>query len=117
MVPGLVARRRVGSSQTRDRTRVSCIGAHALSLIPIQPFATLWTLARQAPLSMRFFRQEYCSELPVPHPEDLPDLRTEPMSLASPVLTGGFFTAVLAGEPSFYASTILCDYCRFIVKF
>ena len=32
-------------------------------------FATPWTVARQAPLSMRFFRQEYWSELPCPPPE------------------------------------------------
>ena len=29
-----------------------------------QHFATLWTVARQAPLSMRFSRQEYWSGLP-----------------------------------------------------
>ena len=31
-----------------------------------------WTVARQAPLSMRFSRQEYWSGLPFPSPEDLP---------------------------------------------
>ena len=31
-------------------------------------FATLWTVAHQAPLSMGFSRQEYCSELPCPLP-------------------------------------------------
>ena len=31
-------------------------------------FVTLWTVARQAPLSMRFSRQEYCSVLPFPSP-------------------------------------------------
>ena len=36
--------------------------------------ATLWTVACQAPLSMEFSRQEYCSELPFPSPGDLPDL-------------------------------------------
>ena len=35
--------------------------------------ATLWTLARQAPLSMGFSRQEYWSGLPCPPPGDLPD--------------------------------------------
>ena len=34
-------------------------------------FATLWTVARQAPLSMEFSRQEYWSELPCPPPGDL----------------------------------------------
>ena len=36
-------------------------------------FATPWTVARQAPLSMGFSRQEYWSGLPFPSPGDLPD--------------------------------------------
>ena len=32
----------------------------------------LWTIARQAPLSMGFFKQEYWSGLPFPSPGDLP---------------------------------------------
>ena len=34
-------------------------------------FATPWTIACQAPLSMEFSRQEYWSELPFPPPEEL----------------------------------------------
>ena len=34
---------------------------------------TPWTVARQAPLSMGFSRQEYWSGLPFPSPADLPD--------------------------------------------
>ena len=30
----------------------------------VRLFATPWTVARQAPLSMGFTRQEYCSGLP-----------------------------------------------------
>ena len=36
-------------------------------------FATPWTVARQAPLSMGFSRQEYWSGLPFPPPGDFPD--------------------------------------------
>ena len=39
-----------------------------------------WTVARQAPLSMGFSRQEYWSGLSFPSPGDLPDLGTEPRS-------------------------------------
>ena len=39
----------------------------------VRLFATLWTVAHQAPLSMGFFRQEYWSGLPCPPPGDLPD--------------------------------------------
>ena len=43
-------------------------------------FATLWTVALQAPLSMGFSRQEYWSGLPFPPPGDLPDSGIKPMS-------------------------------------
>ena len=46
-------------------------------------FVTLWTAARQAPLSMGFSRQEYWSGLPRPPPEDLPNPRMEPVSPVS----------------------------------
>ena len=55
-----------------------------------------WTVARQAPLSMGFSRQEYWSGLPFPSPGDLSDPRIEPTSPASPALAGGFF---LTTEP------------------
>ena len=38
-------------------------------------FATPWTAARQAPLSMEFPRREYWSGLPLPTPGDLPSPR------------------------------------------
>ena len=40
------------------------------SLSCTQLFATLWTAALQAPLSMRFSRQEYWGRLPCPPPGD-----------------------------------------------
>ena len=55
-------------------------------------FATPWTLAHQAPLSMGFSRQEYWSGLPCPPPGDLPYPGIKPASLMSPALAGRFFT-------------------------
>ena len=55
-------------------------------------------IARQVPLSMRFPRQEYWSELPFPPPGDLPDPGIKPESLRSPALTGGFFTTSITWE-------------------
>ena len=52
-------------------------------------FATLSTVACQAPLSMGFPKQEYWRRLPFPSPGDLPDPGIEPMS---PALAGRFFT-------------------------
>ena len=43
---------------------------------------TPWTVARQAPLSMGFSRQEYWSELPFPTPGDFPDPGIESKSPA-----------------------------------
>ena len=40
-------------------------------------------IAQQTPLSVEFFRQEYCSGLPFPPPRDLPDPGIEPKSPAS----------------------------------
>ena len=48
-----------------------------------------WTVARLAPLSMKFSRQEYWRGLPRPPPGDLADPGVKP---ASPALAGGFFT-------------------------
>ena len=56
-------------------------------------FATLWTIACQAPLSMGFSRQEYWSGLPGPPLEYLPETGIELTSFISPLLAGGFFTA------------------------
>ena len=46
----------------------------------VQLFVTPWIVARQAPLSMEFFRQEYWSGLPFPSPWDLPNQGTESWS-------------------------------------
>ena len=52
------------------------------SLSRVRLFATLWTVALQAPPSMGFSRQEYWSGLPFPSPGDLPDPGVEPRSPA-----------------------------------
>ena len=43
-------------------------------------FATPWTVAYKAPLSMEFSRQEYWSGFPLPSPGDLPNPGIEPGS-------------------------------------
>ena len=48
----------------------------------VRLFATLRTVAHQAPQSMGFSRQEYWSGLPFPSPGELPDPGIEPMSPA-----------------------------------
>ena len=58
----------------------------------VRIFATLWTVAYQALLSMELSRQEYRSGLPFLSPGSFPDPGIEPESLVSPALEGGFFT-------------------------
>ena len=65
----------------------------------VQLFATLWTVAFWAPLSMGFFRQECWSGFPCSSPRDLPNPGIEPSSLTSPALAGGFFTTSATWEP------------------
>ena len=64
---------------------------HACMLSWVQLFATLWTVACQAPLSVEYSRHEYWSGLLCPPPGNLPDPGIEPTSLASPALADGFF--------------------------
>ena len=61
---------------------------------------TPWAMARQAPLSLGFSRHEYRSGLQFLSPGDLPHPGTEPASLTSPALAGGFFTTVPPGKPA-----------------
>ena len=53
------------------------------------------TVARQAPLSVEFSRQEYWSGLSFPSPGNLPDPGIEPMS---PALAGGLLTSEPPGK-------------------
>ena len=48
----------------------------------VRLFATSWTVAYQAPLSMGFSREEFWSGLPFPSPGDLPIPGIEPRSPA-----------------------------------
>ena len=58
----------------------------------IRLFATPWTIAHQAPLSVEISKQEYWSGLPLPTPGDLPNPVIELESLVFPALADGLFT-------------------------
>ena len=67
-------------------------------------FATPWTVAHQAPLSMGLSRQEFWRELQFSSPRDLPNPEIETMSPAmSPALQADSFTAGPPGKPTVYA--------------
>ena len=63
----------------------------------VRLFATLWTVAYKAALSMEFSRQEYWSGLPFPSPGDLPDPGIEP---GSPALQADALPSEPPGKPN-----------------
>ena len=85
----------------------------------VQLFATPWTAACQAPLSMGFSRQECWSGLPFPPPGDLPDPGIEPMSPASPTLAGRFFTTGPSGGAyllSIFKYSLACPFPQLVLR-
>ena len=65
-------------------------------LSPFRLFATPWTVAHQAPLSMGFSRLEYWSGLPFLSPGDPPKPGIEPRS---PALQADALTSEPPGKP------------------
>ena len=76
---------------------ITCIKVKVKSFSCVRLFATPWTVAYQAPLSMGFSRQEYWSGLPFPSPGDLPKPGIEP---GSPTLEADNLTSEPPGKPS-----------------
>ena len=66
----------------------------------VRLFATAWTIARQATLSMGFFRQGYWSGLPFPPPGDVPHPGTEPATPVSPALQADSLQLSHLGSPN-----------------
>ena len=64
----------------------------------VRLFATWWTVAYQAPLSMGFSRKKYWSGLPFPSPGDLPDPGIEP---GFPTLEADALTSEPPGKPQY----------------
>ena len=79
--------------------RVAFIRAVVQLLSRVRLFATSWTVAHQALLSMEFSRQEYWSGLPFPSPADLPDpaIKTQ-----SPALQMDSLPSEPPGKPHVY---------------
>ena len=100
-----------GQQKHQKRTWLTCddsipsTGA-AKSLQSCPTLCTPPCVARQAPLSMGFSRQECWSGLPCSPPGDLPDPGIEPKSLLSPALAGRFFTTSAAWEASKVGQTL-----------
>ena len=80
-----------------------CVLSHFSSA---QLFATLWTVAHQAPLSMRLSRQEYWSGLSCLPLGNLPDPGIKPSSPVSSALQMGSLPTELSGKPQSSTSSI-----------
>ena len=78
-------------------------------------FATLCTVAHQAPLSMGLSREEHWSGLPCPPPGDLPDPGIEPVSLAFPALESRFFHTNTSREA--HSKSLLVIYFIYISEY
>ena len=79
-------------------------------------FATLRTVARQAPLSVGFSRQEYWSGLPCPPPEELPDPGIKPVSYVSCIARGFFTTSATweAHSHTYFRFFSITDYYKIL---
>ena len=77
---------RIGSKRKTTHTCCWCS-------VMFNSFATQWSVALQAPLSIGLPRQEYWNGLPFPSPGDLPD------PLTTLALVGRLFTTHLPGKP------------------
>ena len=95
----MTASKAQGAGRWEDKMKVK-----VKSLSPVQLFVTPWTVARQAPPSMRFSRQDYWSGLPLPSQGDLPNPGIE---LGSPVLQADSLPSEPPGVLFMYIFTFL----------
>ena len=95
----MTASKAQGAGRWEDKMKVK-----VKSLSPVQLFVTPWTVARQAPPSMRFSRQDYWSGLPLPSQGDLPNPGIE---LGSPVLEADSLPSEPPGVLFMYIFTFL----------
>ena len=78
-----------------------CMSMRAQLLSHVWLFVTPWTVARQGPLSMGFYQQEYWSRLPFHPPGDLPNPGIE---TTCPTLALKFFTAEPPGNHTIFSN-------------
>ena len=83
-------------NRTSLKVKAFSFPSEVKSLSHVRLFAIPWTVAHQAPPSMRFSRQENGSGLPFLSPRDLPDPGIEPRS---PALQAEALTSEPPGNP------------------
>ena len=98
MVGNFTYRKNIFVSYTFLLVTVRFLSISLVRFSPVQLFATLWTIAYQAPRVKGFSWQEYWSGFPCPPPGDRPNPGIKPESLISLALAGGFFTTKATWE-------------------
>ena len=98
MVGNFTYRKNIFVSYTFLLVTVRFLSISLVRFSPVQLFATLWTIAYQAPRVKGFSWQEYWSGFPCPPPGDLPNPGIKPESLMSPALASVFFTTSATWE-------------------
>ena len=84
----------------RSRESTMCARVHAQSLVLSDSFLTPWAVTRLPPLCMEYSRHEYLNGLcHFLFQGSFPTQTSNPPSLASPAMAGGFFTTVPPGKP------------------
>ena len=86
--------------KTSNKTTMFCA-----VLSHVQLFATPWTIALQAPLSMGFSRQKYWSGLPLPSPVIYPEETKIEKDTCTPLFIAALFTIARTWKPPIYPST------------
>ena len=83
-----------------------CIQSAVIEAYTVNSFATPWTVAHQAPLSMGFSRQEYWKRVAMPSSRGSPDPGMVPGPLTSPALAGRFFTTSTTWKAQVWINTL-----------
>ena len=98
-----------------------CVCARMWASNSVRLFVTLWTVARQAPLFIKFSRQEYWSGLSFPSPGNLPDPGIKPWS---PALQADSLPSESPGKTLYtvlyskvHKSTTTCRGCTHVTKY
>ena len=102
LVPPRPSSVRVPCGCRGKRVRVcvcACVCVCVCVLSHVRLCASPWTVARRAPLSVGFPRQEHWSGLPFPSPGESSRPGTELESPVPPALAGGLFTTEQPGKP------------------
>ena len=105
-IPTLVTNSYLFSAEDKELHQILCVCVQLLGCV--QLFATLWTIAHQALLSMGVLGQEYWSELSFPPSKDLPNPGIESMSPTFPVLQVNSLPQSHWGSPPNTTGQITC---------